>query len=110
MPRSRCPSSTATKFAGPLLKISATLSTDAPAFVAVPWPTRARRSTDSARTGGVRSTGTVETCWSRCPIACMDISLSDFENDSLLQIDDDVLQTVQVGLRPFRVKILRFAC
>src|SRR6476620_10747272 len=88
IPRSRWPSSTATKFAFPFLKISATLSTDALAGVAVRWLTRTRRSIDSARTGGLKSIGAEETCSSRCAVACIDISLSDFENDGVLQIDD----------------------
>jgi hypothetical protein len=49
---------------------------------------RARRSIDSARTGGLRSSDSEETCSSRWAAACMDISLTDFESNGVLQIYD----------------------
>jgi hypothetical protein len=70
------------------LKISETLSTDAPAGVAVRWLTRMRRSIDSARTGGVRSIETKQTSSSRCAVTCTDISLTEFEKHGVLQIHD----------------------
>ncbi|MGB9155891.1 MAG: hypothetical protein WCB20_05320, partial [Chthoniobacterales bacterium] len=39
-------------------------------------------------TGGLKSIGAEETCSSRCAVACIDISLSDFENDGVLQVYD----------------------
>src|SRR5215475_6340003 len=72
----------------PVLKMSATLSTDALACVALRWPIRTRRSIASARTGGVRSIGSEETSSPRCVVACIDIFLTDFDNHSVLQIHD----------------------
>src|SRR5262249_20760702 len=88
IPRRRCPSSTAAKFTPPVLKVSATLSTDALAWVALRWITRRRKSIDSARTGGVRSIETEETSALASRVPCMDISLTDPGQDGALQIHD----------------------
>ena len=78
----------ATQASASVESVADTFKTGSANFVAVRWLTRARRSIDSARTGGLRSIGADETCSSRCAVAYIDISLSDFENHGVLQIYD----------------------